>query len=916
MKLRFINYLLFTLAFMSNPLLGAVKTYTGTGNWNNNNSWTPTGTPGSSDDVVIPTGKSPNVNISNGQCRSLTIQTGATLSIGNSKSLTINNTAGLSISGTLDINSGAITVSNTGTSFTIASGGTVSWYPGTNTLAAATLFTNCTENFAATSTLIIKKWYDLNVGLGSVISGNLGNLTINGVSGAWQMRNSLQSCRVFGTLTLTSSYIILDNTGAISNTTLGDIVLTNANAYVDFFVGSHPGIFTVNTGNITINDGELDCFYLTGTGSCIFNLNGTLNISNRGMVLGSYMHNGTTTINISGNVTLTNSYLYGTFDGSGNSTINIGGNLTTLKSGSSYSEVYGIKDGNGNFALNITGNFNNQGYCDLIWNSGLTGVGNGNCSMTVGGTYTQSDGDFRGIWNATTTNSGSCTISLGEFNFTGGIFMVTYSCASSSVAHSLLVTGNTTIAFGSTTNIFRGNGMSTLSGTSNGSSCSLSFNGTINISGSSAEFTPNAGYGAETINFGSTVAISSGIITFGYTTHNVSITSTGSFTISGGTINLSRDVGTSTINFLSDLNISGGTTYLKNNTGKTTGQVNGNFTLSNGTLMLYANGSTNNTDSTNLSINSDFSHSGGILQFSNHSSNTGTINLFVNGSNYNLSGNGSMTSAGAGTSNTFGTILFGNTTNTKYNRTSTNHILQQVKYRVKENGKVIAIAGPIQLASHATASLDFLNVEANGTFNSGAIPIVSNGLASNCGININSGGTLEVTNPNGIYDGTDNAAIGATGNMNYSLDANSTVIYRGIDNQKISGYGNGLATSSQHQYGNLTIDFAGTPDAEYVYLERNTAIRGALRVENGELKLNSFTLTAESASGSGNGYVKSEHNAAVNLSKLKIGYTPSNQSLVFPFGKSSSEIIYLNLVDSLVEDRNLHDPTFLLATYA
>jgi len=895
MKLRYLNYLIFTLAFLSSQIKASVKTYTGTGNWNNNSSWTPSGTPTSSHDLIIPTGKSPTVNISSGQCRSLTIQTGATLTIGSGNSLTVNNTAGLSISGTLDINSGNITISNTGTTFTIASGGTVSWNPGTNNVASATLFTRCTENFSTTSTLIIRKWYDFNTGLGSVISGNLGNLTIIGITGPWQMKNTLQSCRVFGTLSLTSSYIILDNTGAITNTTLGNIILNDATSYLDFFVGSHPGTFTVNTGNITVNDGELDCFYLAGTGNCIFNLNGSLNITNTGMVLGAYMHNGTTTINISGDVTLTKSYLYGVFSGSGNSTINISGNLTTLKSGPSYSEIYGIKDGNGTVNINITGNFNNQGYLDLIWNSGITGVGNGNCSLTVGGTLTQSDGDFRGIWNATTTNSGSCTITLGGINFTGGIFMVAYSCASSSVAHSLTVTGSTTIAFGSTTNIFRGNGMSTLSGTNNGSSCSLTFNGAINISGSAAEFTTNAGYGAETINFGSTVAIAGGIITFGYTTHPVTLTSTGTFTISGGTVNLSRDAGVSTINFLSDLTISGGTTYLKNNAGKTSSQVNGNFNLSNGTFMLYGNNSINNTDSTNLRINSDFSHSGGTFQFLNNSSNSGSVNLFINGANYNLSGNGSMTSAGAGTSNLFGNILFGNTTNTNYNRTSVNHILQQIKYSVTANGIVTAIAGPLQIASHTTANLDLLSVQATGTLNSGTVPIVSNGLAANCGININSGGTLQIKNPNGLYDGTNNAAIAATGNMNYILDVNSTVIYNGTDNQKVSGFGNGIATGAQHQYGNLVIDFNGTPNSEYVYLERSTTLRGSLSTNNGELRLNSFTLTAESASGSGTGYVKSEDNTAVNISRLKVGYTPSNKNLVFPFGKSSSEIIYLNL---------------------
>ena len=301
MKIRSINYLFFLLVFFSSHISAAVKTFTGTGNWNSSNAWTPNGTPGSSDDVIIPTGKSPNVNISNGQCRSLTIQTGASLSIGNSKSLTVNNTAGLSISGTLDISSGNITISNTGTTFTIASGGTVSWSPGTNTLAAATLFTKCTENFAATSTLIIKKWYDLNVGLGSVISGNLGNLTINGVSGTWQMKNTLQDCRVYGTLSITSSYIVLDNTGAISNTTLGNIILNNSSSYLDFYNGTHAGTFTVNTGDVTINYGELDCFYTSGTGDCVFNLNGSLTMTNQGFLMGANGHNGSTTINISGN---------------------------------------------------------------------------------------------------------------------------------------------------------------------------------------------------------------------------------------------------------------------------------------------------------------------------------------------------------------------------------------------------------------------------------------------------------------------------------------------------------------------------------------------------------------------------------------------------------------------------------------
>ncbi len=894
MKNPFILIFLITL-FVFQQSIAATKTYTGTGNWNNNNSWTPTGQPGSSDDVIIPNGKSPNVNINNAICKSLNIQSGGSLSIGNSKKLTINNTTGLTIAGTLDINGGTITIANSNTNFTISSGGTVIWGPGTNNVANATLFTNCIENFAATSTLEIEKWYDLNVGIGSVITGNLGNLTITGVSG-WQMKNTLQSCQIQGTLSLTSSYIILDNTGSISNTTIGNIILNNASSYLDFYNGTHPSSFIVNTGDITINGGELDCFYTSGTGNCTFNLNGSLTMLNQGVLFGAHGHNGNPTINISGNVSLNKSYFYGVYSGSGNSIINIGGNLTTQKNGSRYSEFYGVVDGNGTATINITGNFINQGYFDLIWNTGYTGIGNGNCSLTVGGTFTQSDGDFRGIWNATTTNSGSCSLTFGSVNFTGGIFMIAYSCTGAGITHSLIVNGTTSIAFGGNSDIFRGNGIATLSGTQNLSACTISFNGATDISGnSSAEFSTNAGYGNETILFGSSASISGGEIKFGYSNHDVSLTSAGNFSISGGTVDFSYSTGTSVLNFQNNFTVSGGTTNLKNNTGKTSAQVNGDFLMNSGTFRIYGNNSINNTDSTSLRTYGDFSHSGGTLQFSNNSNSVGTTNLFIFGTNYNLSGNGTMTSAGAGTSVNFGKIYFGNSSNTNFNRTSTNHSIQQIKYVVLENGRVTAIAGPIEISSHATASNDFLTILSSGKLNTGTISIKSNEISANSGISISANGTLTTSNTNGLFDGTNNATISSYGNMNYYLDPGSTIIYNGSDNQKISGYGNGIATGTQHQYGNLTIDFSGTPNSEYVYLERNTILRGALSAINGELKLNSFTLSAESANGSGIGYVKSEDNLAVNPSKLKIAYSPSNKNLVFPFGRSNTEVIYLNL---------------------
>lgn len=882
---------LILVSFQRNAV-AATKTSTGNGNWNSNTTWSPSGVPSSSDDVIIASGHSPNLNINNAQCRSLTIQTNGTLIIGSTRKLTVNNISGIIVNGTLNINNGDITISNANTNFTVNAGASVIWSPGVNTLAGATLFTNCIENFNATSTLTIKKWYNLSVGLGSVVSSNFGNVIISGVSGTWQMQNSLQSRRIFGTLTITSSYVVLDNTGSISNTTIGDIVLTNSSSFLDFYNGTHPGTFTVNTGNISITGGELDCFYNTGTGTCNFNITGNMTLTSNGYFIGCNGHNGNLNINITGNVQLTRSLFIGINSGSGNNTINITGDLTTQKGGSTYSEFYSIIDGNGNSNLSIGGSFNNQGYFDLIWNTGVTGVGNGNATMNIGGTFRQSDGDFRGIWNATTSNSGSCSITIDTIDFTGGIFMATYSIAQASVNHNLTIAGQASIAFGNPTDIFRGNGLATLGASQNNSSFTLSSTGPIYISGNtSAELSPNAGYGNESITLGSTFSISGGIVTFGLTNHAVSITGLGALNLSGGTLYLSKSSGDASISIAENLMVSGGILNLKNNTGKTTATITGNLTFSNGTISLYSNNSIASNDSTKLIVNGDFNHSAGTFQFSNNTGNLYPTLLYLNGNNFNLSGTGTITSAGAGSSNYFGTIIFNNQTNTNYNRNSATHHIEQVKYVLNTSSKVEVITGPMELSSGTNNSSDYLTINNGAILTLGTNIVQSNALSTYSGLTVNDGGTLKTAHTNGLYNGTTNAAISSGNNMNYFLSSSSTILYNGSDNQRISGYGNGIANSTQHLYGNLTIDFSGSPDAEYCYLERNTTVRGNISPLAGELLLNGFTLTAETATVSATGYIKSEENNAINNSKLKLAYTPTNKNIQFPFGKSSTILI-------------------------
>ena len=212
------------------------QTSNGSGNWQVSGTWTPSGAPGSGDDVII-TGSNSVSIVTNVSCQSITIGTNATLSVGTNKTLTITGTGGLIDNGTITMN-GDITLSTSGSAFVLGPNVTFTWNPGTNTSAGATLFTNGVENFSSSSTLVMNKWYSMTTGLGTVVSCNFGNLKIN-TGGTWHMNNSLQTRAVTGVLTIQSSYVILDESGSISTTNIGSIV-TSANIRKTFTVTWMP----------------------------------------------------------------------------------------------------------------------------------------------------------------------------------------------------------------------------------------------------------------------------------------------------------------------------------------------------------------------------------------------------------------------------------------------------------------------------------------------------------------------------------------------------------------------------------------------------------------------------------------------------------------------------------------------------
>src|SRR6187401_1914342 len=148
------------------------KTIVSSGTWSNPAIWGGT-IPVNGEKVVVTSGMSLTIDM-NASVDEITVEQGATLTWSNSSVLTIQNK--FIVNGTVLMNGGNITIPQSGRDFELNGVASFTWEPGNNTAAGATLFTNGAEDFSSTSTLIIKNWYNYSVPLGSVVSGDFGNL--------------------------------------------------------------------------------------------------------------------------------------------------------------------------------------------------------------------------------------------------------------------------------------------------------------------------------------------------------------------------------------------------------------------------------------------------------------------------------------------------------------------------------------------------------------------------------------------------------------------------------------------------------------------------------------------------------------------------------------------------------------------
>src|SRR5258706_4050103 len=561
----------------------------------------------------------------------------------------------------------------------------------------------------------------------------------------------------------------------------------------------------------------------------------------------------------------------------------------------------GILDGNGNVTLNVDGDITNTGDFKVINNDGVPNTSNGKATLNVTGTFYQMEGDARIIYNIATTNSGVFTATIGNIEFDGGIFMGQYACHAAAQTCSLVVNNNINASFSHGNEKFRGLGLTSLSGNNNTAQFYFYVGGNVTIASTSngAEFTTSAGTGFESDLINGTFSISGGQTSIDYGTgqasHNSTLTVNVNMIIQNGIMNLSRLNGTTDITVGGNVTVTNGTLSVKGGTGTANMNILGNFTQTGGTFNLHANNSVVSMSPVSVTVNGDFAQSGGTINFdANGSTVSAEDQLIIKGANFNLTGIGSavMTQAGAGTNPIFGYLKFSRQGTTTFNRANAWHNIAQIKIVIGSGTTVNVSGGNLQIASHATAGTDYLTVQNGGTLNMNGYQIYSNASYANSGMRVENGGTLSIKNLFGLYDGSASAAIKSTGNFNFYLGGTSTVEYAGLINQIVTGIGAGVATTDNHKYGILAINFKGAGNINYVYpTSSNVYARTQLQLASGELFLNGNTITIENGSPDAitrsGGYIKSESLLASNNSYIK-WKNISSGNYVFPFGKNSN----------------------------
>jgi len=848
------------------------KTAVASGIWSNSNIWLPAGTPTLNDDVIIKDGYTITTDSLISNCRSIKIANGSSLKVQNNSELNIHSTTGLIIDGNLEV-TGLLNIINPHTSLTLSATGKIIWAPQNNTENNTQLFTQCDESFDQQSTLMIQKWFNTSKGIGQYISGNIGNITISGIWN-WNMGETFRSHSILGKLSVINSYVILDSSNTNSALNIAEINLQNSNSIVDVFKGN-TGTKTINCNSISINSGQLNISSGHSIANAKLNCSGDISLTSLGTLCGSYQNDANSSIEINGNLNLTKSFYYGIYQGAGNHTLSINGNLTLLKGGTRFSEFHGIYNGNGNIDVDIKGDFNHQGFSDLILNDGITGVGNGNAKINIGGHFQQSSGDFRGIFNLTSYNAGQIDFNCNNLDYSGGIFMLYYACSNSIKNNKLNINGDLNVNFTNSTDIFRCNGLSNLNGTLSNAKLELNIAGNSKIDGiASAEFMTNTAYGNETINSIGSFNINGGNIKFNYSPHSLTWIQKGNFEINGGNFQTSVETGNSDITFSSNFYLKSGNICFKNKSGNTNIKILGNFEQSGGTCKLYDNLSQPLSHPIFLNVEGDFIQDGGIIDLCNNSLSNARTTLQISGNNYRANA-GEIKSTASGTY--YGNIEFRHIGILNYFNNNS-HSLNRIKQSIEPECKLSANSEIFEISSGSAPDNNYLEIKSGAILNLNEARINPSGNDYYSGISLAENSILKI----GSAIGIEAIDLPSSIHAQYSIDKQSTIELNG-SSSKISPLNN----LSALVLGKLKVNLN---DGGIANLCTNIIIETELQLIEGNIHLNKNEISIQNNTAQAirreNGFIvcNEKEGAIVRNNNQLINYE-------FPFGTIDGKYI-------------------------
>lgn len=554
-------------------------------------------------------------------------------------------------------------------------------------------------------------------------------------------------------------------------------------------------------------------------------------------------------------------------------------------------EINGIYNGNGNATIQVNGNITNYGNIVLIRNTGVFGCGNGNAYMQVYGTFTQHAGDFRGIFNLTTFQSGVADLKFNNLKLFGGIFLSQYSCHTGTGINRFEVNGNLEINFNNAQNKFRVSGLTSLAGTFNKAGTEIIIHGNTVINGhQQAEITSSGAAGFESLYTGGVFEVNGCRVSFNAGNHNSSLSFNQNVTVNNGYLSLSSTKGDVTIAALKNFIINSGNVAVKENTGNVTWIVSGDFMQAGGWCTLYSNTSEQSSNPILVLVQGNFMQTGGQLNLCNNPSSLQPITMNLESPEVILNGNASITRSG----NIYGKMAFTRQGITSFKRLSNAHQLSQIKITI-ENGCSLQIAsGNIQISSSQTKTTDMLTVKSGGSLLAGEGKIFSNMIQQHSGIKVDNNGRLSTMNANGFFNGTETGCLNAAGNMDYFLEPQSIIEYCGIENQVVTSYLHAVLPGEQHKYGVLEINFKGNVSKKVSLADKDVAVRSLLKLTNGELSVAGKTLTIESGAASAiqaeNGFISTQSVASAIAGSISWNNLSTGLHII-PFGISKDDLL-------------------------